>query len=99
MDQSRVYPPPCLDRVQTAYNEVKLQVVVLGLILYLSKVSAMVRCLAIVIRNGTAYGVTFTPGTRFIINSAATVALGLPTSFCLRSNSAFILAVTGDTRT
>lgn len=30
-----------------------------------------------------AYGVTRTPGTRFMINSAATVALGWPTSFGL----------------
>ena len=28
-------------------------------------------------------GVTFTPGTRFMMNSAATVALGCPTSFGL----------------
>lgn len=30
-----------------------------------------------------ADGVTFTPGTRFMMNSAATVALGCPTSFGL----------------
>lgn len=30
-----------------------------------------------------AYGVTLTPGTRFIMNSAAIVALGFPTSFGL----------------
>lgn len=30
-----------------------------------------------------AHGVTFTPGTRFMMNSAATVAFGFPTSFCL----------------
>jgi hypothetical protein len=31
-----------------------------------------------------AYGVTTTPGTRFIMNSAATVAFGFPTSLGLR---------------
>jgi hypothetical protein len=33
---------------------------------------------------GEAHGVTFTPGTRFMMYSAATVAFGWPTSFGLR---------------
>jgi hypothetical protein len=31
-----------------------------------------------------AHGVTKTPGTRFMIYSAATVTFGSPTSFCLK---------------
>jgi len=36
--------------------------------------------------NHPAYGVTVTPGTRLMMNSAATVAFGFPTSFGLVCN-------------
>jgi len=36
-----------------------------------------------------AYGVTFTPGTRFMINSAAAMAFELPTSFGLPTGEFF----------
>lgn len=34
-------------------------------------------------------GVTLTPGTRSMMNSAATVAFGCPTSFCLQSTAQY----------
>lgn len=36
--------------------------------------------------SGTTHGVTLTPGTLFMTNSAAVVALGCPTSFSRKRN-------------
>jgi hypothetical protein len=47
-------------------------------------------------RETTTHGVTLTPGTRFMMNSAATMAFGLPTSFCLPHLSARILLLGRD---
>ena len=48
--QSGVYPSPRLDRVQAAYDQIELHVILLVLVLYFSKVSAV--ALVVVVMNG-----------------------------------------------
>lgn len=80
--ESRINPSSSFHRIETANDQVKLHVVIVILVLDLSIVSEeAIRTSHIVCR--AAHGVTFTPGTRFMMNSAATIAFGFPTSFCL----------------
>jgi hypothetical protein len=80
--ESGIDPSPCLYRVKTTNNEVELHVVVFALVLNFPIIAAIqlsvVECM-----ERVTYGVTLTPGTRAMMNSAATIALGLPTSFDL----------------
>ena len=69
----------CHHGVQATDDEVELHVIVVVLVLDLPIVPGMTMSKVLDVLRAT-YGVTFTPGTRFMMYSAATVAFGLPTS-------------------
>ena len=70
-----IYPATGLNRIQSADHEVELHVIVVILILNLSVITRVIMR-AKLLGNKNTYGVTFTPGTRFIMKSAATMAFG-----------------------
>lgn len=79
VDESRVDPPSRFHRVQATDDKVELHVVFLVLVLdFPIKPRTAMR--NIQREESRTHGVTFTPGTRFMMNSAATVAFGFPTS-------------------
>jgi hypothetical protein len=61
-----------------------LQVIAIIFILDFAVISSPVSSKRLNPYSGETHGVTFTPGTRFMIYSAATVAFGWPTSFGLQ---------------
>jgi hypothetical protein len=82
INESRVHPAPSFNGIETTYDKIELHVVIIVFVLDFAKVPE------IIVSKGSGSkvrtdGVTLTPGTRFITNSAATVALGCPTSFGL----------------
>jgi hypothetical protein len=61
-----------------------LQVIVVIFVLYFAVITTLASPRQSSYTVGEAHGVTLTPGTRFMIYSAATVAFGWPTSFDLQ---------------
>lgn len=78
-------PTSCFYRIESADDDIELHVVLVIFVLNLSikTVPSVIRRNRVLGSMGSAHGVTFTPGTRFMIYSAATVAFGWPTSFGL----------------
>lgn len=81
--ERRVDPSSRLNRVQAADDKVELHVVIVVFVLDLSIETAEISTTDATLELCFTHGVTFTPGTRAMMNSAATIALGFPTSFCL----------------
>lgn len=81
--ERRVDPPTRLHRVEATNHEIELHVIVVVFVLNLSKVAASYMQRESSSQEARTYGVTFTPDTRFITYSAATIAFGLPMSACL----------------
>lgn len=83
VDKRRVDPPSGFYRIEPANDDIELHVIVFAFVLDLSVVSKLMMSFRRSDSGVGAHGVTTTPGTRFIMNSAATVAFGLPTSLGL----------------
>lgn len=94
--QRSAHPPSGVNRIQATDDEVELHVIIVVLVLNLAVISGREKvhtqewcqqlwctCAAQPLGSGGTHGVTLTPGTRFMMNSAATIAFGCPTSFCL----------------
>ena len=86
LDQSGIDPSSSRNGIQASDDDIELLVEGLRVILDLAMISVVTH---VSMRFGSAeamtYGVTLTPGTRFMMNSAATVAFDLPTSASLHS--------------